>query len=215
MSYGTNSTQPYQTDPIASAAQNAWRHGIVVVAAAGNDGDTTTVGTADPAYDPAILAVGADDPNGTLNTSDDTIPSWADHGTAARPVDVVAPAVHVLGLRVPGSQIDVANPTAVVGTRFIRGSGTSQAAAVVSGTAALLAQKYPTATPDQIKAMLRLSASKFGSSSDAKASYRGMGFVNDTFASLSLSSEAAQAVARSRTPRSARALSTRPAVGFT
>ena len=195
LSYGTNSRQPYQTDPIAFAAENAWRHGIVVVAAAGNDGDTTTVGMADPAYDPAILAVGADDPNGTLNTSDDTIPSWADHGTAARPVDVVAPAVHVLGLRVPGSQIDVANPTAVVGTRFIRGSGTSQAAAVVSGTAALLAQKYPTATPDQIKAMLRLSAFKFGSSSDGKASYRGMGFVNDTFASLSVSSETAQAVA--------------------
>ena len=35
--------------------------------------------------------------------------------------------------------------------RFIRGNGTSQAAAVVSGAAALYLQKYPTATPDQVK----------------------------------------------------------------
>ena len=38
--------------------------------------------------------------------------------------------------------------------RLFRGSGTSQAAAVVSGAAALLLQAYPNLTPDQVKAAL-------------------------------------------------------------
>ena len=38
LSYGTNSTQPYMVDPLAFAAEQAWKAGIVVVAAAGNTG---------------------------------------------------------------------------------------------------------------------------------------------------------------------------------
>jgi serine protease AprX len=56
---------------------------------------------------------------------------------------------------VPGSYVDsLPGNTGKVGTRFQRGSGTSQAAAVVAGAAALLAQKYPGATPDTIKGLL-------------------------------------------------------------
>ena len=57
----------------------------------------------------------------------------------------------------PGSYIDSLAPT-TSSDRFIRGSGTSQTAAVVAGLAAQLAQRYPTATPDQIKAMLQKGA---------------------------------------------------------
>src|SRR4051812_38033299 len=38
LSYGTNSTQPYQVDPLAYAVEQAWKAGIVVVAAAGTSG---------------------------------------------------------------------------------------------------------------------------------------------------------------------------------
>jgi serine protease AprX len=41
-----------------------------------------------------------------------------------------------------------------------KGSGSSQAAAVVSGAVALLLQKRPTLTPDQVKALLKSSATK-------------------------------------------------------
>jgi len=151
LSFGTQSAQTYLADPLAYAAEQAWRHGIVVVSAAGNDG-TSALRLADPAYDPTILAVGAVDPS-TM-----TVPSFAQHGTLLREVDVVAPAVHVLGLRVPGSFIDtLATNTGQLG-RFQRGSGTSEATAVVSGLVALLAQRYPTATPDQLKALVNGTA---------------------------------------------------------
>jgi serine protease AprX len=83
--------------------------------------------------------------------------------------------VHILGLRVPNGYIDQAYPSARIGTRFTRGSGTSQATAVVSGAAALLLQKYPTATPDQIKSMLMATANKFPA---AKDTWQGTGLVD-------------------------------------
>jgi serine protease AprX len=174
LSYGTDSTQSYTLDPLAYAVEQAWRQGIVVVVAAGNDG-TVRQELANPASDPYVLAVGAEDPNGTPSVSDDTVPAFAQRGTMARHVDVVAPGVHLLGLRVPNGYVDQAYPAARVGTRFFRGSGTSQATAVVSGVAALLLQKYPSATPDQVKFMLASSATRFSSAKDL---WQGTGVLN-------------------------------------
>ena len=54
----------------------------------------------------------------------------------------------VLGLRVPGSFVDtMAGNTGKVGTRFQRGSGTSEATAAVSGLAALLRAEVPDREP--------------------------------------------------------------------
>src|SRR4051812_43665338 len=157
LSYGTDSTQSPALDPLAYAVENAWRAGIVVVVSSGNDG-TGRAALADPAIDPLVLAVGAEDPMNSDSVGDDTVPAFAQRGTVARHVDVIAPGVHVLGLRVPGSSVDLANSGARVGARFMRGSGTSQSAAVVSGLAALYLQKYPNATPDQVKKALMTNA---------------------------------------------------------
>jgi serine protease AprX len=157
LSYGTDSVQASQVDPLSYAVENAWKNGIVVVAAGGNEGDTTT-NLADPASDPHVLAVGAMDSAGTVDPADDTVPSWSTDGTEARHVDVTAPGVSVVGLRSPGSVADTQNPAAHVGDRFLRGSGTSQAAAVVSGEAALLFQAKSDLTPDQVKQILMGSA---------------------------------------------------------
>src|SRR3954453_22243613 len=106
-------------DPLAFAVENAWKHGIVVVAAGGNDGDVTKT-LANPASDPHVIAVGAMDDAGTVESGDDSVPSWSTHGTDARHVDVVAPGVSVLGLRVPNGTSDAENPQARVGTRFAK-----------------------------------------------------------------------------------------------
>ena len=160
LSFGTDSAQPYTLDPLAFAAEVAWRSGIVVVAAVGNDG-TTAAGIADPANDPYLIAVGAADTVGTVEQGDDIPASFTATGNGIRNPDLVAPGVHIASLRVPGSYIDQQyGSTATVGTRFFRGSGTSQATAVVSGSAALLLSRYPQATPDQIKTVLNGGAVK-------------------------------------------------------
>jgi len=175
LSYGTSSTQGYLADPLAAAAENAWKHGIVVVASAGNDG--SAVGPlSDPAIDPFVIAVGATDSNAKVNGWDPkrtTVASYSQVGTAERHVDLVAPGTSLVSSRATGSFIDVNNPSGLVSGdvsgNLFRGSGTSQAAAVVSGSVALLLQAYPTLTPDQVKFALTSSADPIKSASATAA----------------------------------------------
>jgi serine protease AprX len=154
LSFGTDSTQDYRLDPLAYAVEVAWLRGIVVVVSAGNGGSQATQLT-DPAYDPYVIAVGADDTKGTDDPKDDSIPSFQSRGNAARHPDVVAPGKSLISLRDPGSFVDTQNPAARLGgSRFFKGSGSSQAAAVVSGAVATLLQQRPAMTPDQVKALL-------------------------------------------------------------
>jgi serine protease AprX len=175
LSFGTNSTQDYTLDPLAYAVEVAWRSGIVVVTSAGNSGATDGRLT-NPAVDPYVVAVGADDLNGSPSITDDTIPAFSSHGDGKRNPDLVAPGAHVQSLRVPGSYVDAQYAgTGAIDGRFFRGSGTSQAAAFVSGCVALMLQKNPAWTPDQVKALLMTGASPLPK---ADARGQGKGLVN-------------------------------------
>jgi serine protease AprX len=175
LSFGTPSMQSYVLDPLAYAAEVAWLKGIVVVVSAGNDG-TGTGKLLNPAQDPYVLAVGAEDSRGTPSISDDTIPDFSTRGDGARDPDLVAPGASLQGLRVPGSYVDVTyGATAAIEDRFFRGSGTSQAAAVVSGAAALLLEQRPWLTPDQVKALLTRTARSLPA---ANAQAQGNGLVD-------------------------------------
>src|ERR1035437_3983864 len=163
LSYGTYSTQDYQYDPLAYAAEQAWKHGILVVTAAGNSGyqkGRSAVGLADPAYDPNLLAVGGLDAVGTASMSDDVPGSYTASCNRCRNPDVWTVGSHLQSLRVPNSYIDATHPEGVIDSRYFRGSGTSEATAITSGMAALILQKYPSFTPDQVKAFLVNNALK-------------------------------------------------------
>lgn len=155
LSFGTDGTQAYTLDPLAFAVEQAWKKGIFVVVSAGNEGYGTKKLNS-PAYDPFIMAVGASDPEGTPDPADDTVAAFSSGGDSTRHPDVVAPGTSVRSLRDPGSFIDTRYPTARVGDtpRLFRGSGTSQATAVVSGAAALVIQQRPKITPNQLKRLL-------------------------------------------------------------
>ncbi len=184
LSYGTNTTQVYSVDPLAYAVEQAWKRGIVVVAAAGNTGyqrKKNAPGLANPAYNPYVIGVGGYDHLGTASFSDDAMgpysASSAGCGSRCKNPDFVAVGSHVQGLRVPGGYLDETHPEGRRGDRYFRGSGTSQAAAITSGAIALILQKYPNLTPDQVKRFITANAKKVpGADSQAQ----GAGEINLT-----------------------------------
>jgi serine protease AprX len=136
------------TAPLTEAVERLWADGITVVAAAGNDGGVTA-----PGLDPYVVTVGALDPAATT----DPVPAWSGRGPdfAGRPKpDLLAPGVDVVGLRAPGSTVDLANPAARVGDAYFRGSGTSMSTALVAGAAAAVAAAHADWAPDMVKAAL-------------------------------------------------------------
>jgi serine protease AprX len=159
LSIGFDTAQPASVDPLAYAVDRAWRAGIVVVVAAGNDAKTDRR-LSSPASNPNVIAVGAADLHGSSRATDADVADFSASGSQVRPPDFVAPGAHIASLRVPGSVLDVLYPGARLGDDAFRGSGTSQAAAVVSGAAALLLEQRPDLQPEQVKALLAGTANK-------------------------------------------------------
>ncbi|MEA2312800.1 MAG: serine protease AprX [Solirubrobacteraceae bacterium] len=173
LSFGADSDGSYRSDPLAAAVEQAWQRGIVVVTAAGNGG-ARAGGLDSPAYDPFVLAVGAEDMMGSADVSDDVAADFSSAGSADRMPDVVAPGVGIVSVRVPGGVLDEAFPQARIGSGGFRGSGTSQSAAVVSGAAARLLQARPELDPDEVKGLLRSTARSIG----AEATIEGRGLID-------------------------------------
>ena len=152
LSLGVEDRGGYRRDALAWAVEQLWHEGIAVVAAAGNNGvyaDRLDI----PAADPFVIAAGASDTRDTVDPSDDGVADFSSRSSFRTP-DVVAPGTGIVSLRVPGSALDEEYAEARVGSGFFRGSGTSQAAAVVTGLAARLLSVHPELTPDQLKALL-------------------------------------------------------------
>jgi len=183
LSLGRPVFESYTLDPLCQAVEAAYQAGIVVVAAAGNYGrdnsrNTRGYGTiASPGNDPYVITVGATNAKGTPSPYDDQIASYSAKGPTAidhivKP-DIVAPGNGVVSLLASTSctlyahsnLTHVSNTYDMVGTSgtstsYLKLSGTSMATPVVAGAAALLIQKTPSLTPDQVKERLMRSARK-------------------------------------------------------
>jgi serine protease AprX len=169
LSFGTDGTQDASIDPLTYAVEVAWRAGIVVVVSAGNNGaDQPQLNN--PASDPLVISVGAQDQFGTPSTSDDVIADFSSRGNRSRRPELMAPGRSIVSLRVPGSVIDEEFPGGRVDNddEMFKGSGTSQSAAVVSGVVALMLQRYPQLTPDQVKALLMNTGRPLKTSKDVQ-----------------------------------------------
>ena len=165
LSLASSVAESPRTDPLAAAAEAAWLHGIVVVAAAGNAGDDPDAVSYAPGNDPYVITVGATDDQGTKSVLDDLVPSWSSRGrtqTGLAKPDVMAPGANIISTLAPDSEFETLCPTCVVDDEYFRVGGTSMAAAVTSGAVALLLEAHPDWTPDQVKAALMSTASSSG-----------------------------------------------------
>ena len=113
---------------VAAAAQYAWMHGSLLVAAAGNDGSSALDY---PAALPGVLSVGASDQG-------DRLYGFSNSGAS---------------LAAPGE-----NSTTARGDAYERFLGTSSAAPVVSGIAALALSAAPDAGPAELSQALEQTA---------------------------------------------------------
>ena len=184
MSFSGPARSYYWEDPLNQAVMKAWQAGIVVVASAGNTGpDPMTVGV--PGNVPYIITVGAMTDNYTESDfSDDKLATFSSAGPTfegfVKP-EIVAPGGHLPGLMAYDTQIAIDHPEFHDGGKYFEMSGTSQAAAVVSGVVALILTQDPMLSPDEVKCRLMDSAHA-AMTSDGKIAYsvfqQGAGVVN-------------------------------------
>jgi serine protease AprX len=181
----------YDTDPLTLAAKRAVEAGVVVVAAAGNNGRSALGkmqygGITAPGNAPWVLTVGASSHMGTTDRSDDTTAAFSSRGPGAvdfgaKP-DLVAPGVGIESLSDPTSAFYLskgpylrAGTVATAYLPYLTLSGTSMAAPVVSGTVALMLEANPSLTPNQVKAILQYTAQAY---SGYDTLTQGAGFLN-------------------------------------
>jgi serine protease AprX len=162
LSLGTAVRESNTTDPLVLAAERLWDAGFVVVASAGNLGQYGN------------MTVGSLTDNGTgTNFADDYVSTYSSLGPTLydhvlKP-DLVAPGNRVVSTLAPNSRMLTGMPERIPGTgncgancgnQYLELSGTSMAAADVSGTVALMLSKDATLNPATVKARLMRSARK-------------------------------------------------------
>src|SRR5262249_20164153 len=170
----------FMYDPLDKAVEKLWFNGVVVVVAAGNYGypDRPSGVPFAPGNDPFLITVGASDTGKSVSTNDDTAAPWSAWGYTldgfAKP-DIAAPGRYMVGPVPVTSTLYSERPDHIVDPGYMELSGTSFAAPVASGIAALILGNNPALSPDQVKGALLLGAKLLPKAADMS---EGAGEVN-------------------------------------
>lgn len=155
ISFGAQSSQSANRDPLSRAARRMVQEGLIVVAAAGNSGpEPETINS--PGVSPSVITVGAlDDRQNRL-----TMASFSSRGPTLdgyHKPDIVAPGVAIASLGNKGAD-------------YVSMSGTSMATPMVSGALALLLQKNPRLSPASAKSTVLAKSKnlKYGRDTEGK-----------------------------------------------
>src|SRR6266403_4004705 len=134
LSLGRQVYESYTLDPLCQAVEAAWNSGIVVLAAAGNQGRNDSASTegygtiAAPGNDPYVITVGVMKTADTPTRIDDTLASYSSKGPTAydyvvKP-DIVAPGNQVVSILAPNASL-LGSPTDVYLTEYTSSTTTT------------------------------------------------------------------------------------------
>ena len=171
LSLGHPVMEPSATDPLCQAVARAYQAGIVVVAAAGNEGRNAegirVLGAiTSPGNSPYAITVGAINTMGTASRADDVLAEYSSRGPtrfdfAVKP-DLAAPGNKIISIEAQGSEIPAKYPylhrAGTAANGYMQLSGTSMATPMVSGAVALLLQGAPSLSVPQVKVALQSGA---------------------------------------------------------
>ena len=190
LSLGHPILESAETDPLVEAVEHAVRQGIIVVISAGNFGLNPKTnlpgyaGITSPGNAPSAITVGAVRTFNTATRRDDRIAPYSSRGPSwydgfAKP-DVLAPGDGLLSVTSFDSTLDKAFKAKGGAGSYLRLSGTSMAAAVASGVAALVRAQNPALSPNSIKAILEFTAIPVETSPGVRADTlsQGAGAIN-------------------------------------
>src|SRR5215207_4942572 len=180
MSLGMPAIDSYRNDPVCRAVRRLVDAGVVVFAAAGNNGKDSNGNKVyghihSPGNEPSAITIGATNTLGTDNRSDDIVATFSSRGPTRsfttddngvrrydnliKP-DLVAPGNKLIEAEAVGNYLVTQNPSLSAGVsgadsrKMMYLSGSSMATPVAAGTAALMLQANPSLTPNLVKALL-------------------------------------------------------------
>ena len=168
LSLGHPPIESYLVDPLCIAVRKLVAAGITTVVSAGNLGKTKEYpkiwgGIASPGLEPSVITVGAINTKGTVTHRDDVAASYSSRGPTIDGLfkpDLSAPGNAIPSTLARWSWLERNYPERMIDENYIELSGSSMAAALVTGTAAQMLETNKKLTPHLVKLILMLTATK-------------------------------------------------------